>query len=150
MNSEIKKAAKVKLSIERLMQEKVYEGDLEKPRIKPDANGVYQFRDSKIQISCTPSPREGFLNCSVKVELIRRRFPFRKLETVMETGYGIDVYTFRPGLWIDYISEMLKGADKTIEERAEQKKLKQEEDVKRNVEDNFSPVDDSALFNIKR
>jgi hypothetical protein len=82
----------------------------------------------------------------VKVELVRRRFPSRKLETVMETGYGIDVYTFRPGLWIDYISEMSKSADKTAEERTEQQKQLEAEESKRTVEENFSPVNDSALF----
>lgn len=141
---------KVKLIIGRLMQEKVYMGDLEKLQIKPDPEGVYQFRDSKIQVSCLPSPREGFVNCCIKVELVRRRFPFRKLETVMETGYGVDVYTFRPGLWIDYLSEMSKSADKTAEQRTEQQKRLQEEDAKQTIEANFSPVDDSGLFNDKR
>lgn len=136
---------KVKLIVERFMQEKVYEGDSENPRIRPDADGAYRFRDGKIQIHCLPSPREGFMNCAVKVEIIRRRFPTRKLETVMETGYGVDVYRFRPGLWIDYISDMSKSADKAAEEREEQKR-QQEDDEKRKVEDNFTPVDDSALF----
>lgn len=146
MDTEMRKAIKVKSMVERLMREKIYEGDLEKPRIKPDANGTYQFRDNKIQISCMPSPREGLLNCSVKVELVRRRFPTRKLETVMETGFGVDIYTFRTGLWIDYLTEMAESLNKTAEERKQQEKQQQEEGERRAVDDNFSPVDDAALF----
>jgi len=146
MDTDIKKAIRVKSMIERLMREKIYDGDSEKPRIKPDSTGAYQFRDSKVQISCTPSPREGFLNCAVKVELVRRRFPTLKLETVLETGYGVDLYTFRTGLWIDYLTEMTESANKIAQERELREKLQQEDDEKRAATDNFSPVDDTAIF----
>jgi len=146
MLTDIKGALKVKSYVSAFMREHVYQGDYERPRVKPDAAGAYHYRDRRIQISCAPSPREGWINCAVIVQIVRRRFPFRRLEMVLSTGYGVDVYTYRPGKWIDYVVSLGEGVEEIEHQRAGLRRLQEEEEQARRMDDNFSPVDDASLF----
>ena len=138
-------AQAVKSLVVKLMNEHVYRGDYENPRVRPDAAGCYHYKDKKIEISLTPSKRDGWLNCAVAVHIVRRRWPFRRLEPVMITGHGVEVSTFRPGLWVDYVTHLSEGIEEIQHERDEAARRKSEAE-QRQLDSNFSPVDDSSIF----
>ena len=138
-----KSAREVKSLIVKFMNEHVYRGDYENPRVRPDAAGHYRYKDKKIEIALTPSKRDGWVNCAVTVYIVRRRFPTRRLEPVMITGHGVEVSTFRPGLWVDYVTGLSESIKDVQRERDEAHRRKSEEEQ---IDSNFSPVDDSAIF----
>jgi hypothetical protein len=143
MTPEEKKALSVKELVVEVMKDYVFAGDFENPRRSPDSAGKYHYADPKITIACLPSRREGWLNCAVELSLIRKRWFSRKLETVLSTGHGVDVWVFRPGLWIDYVSNLAELAAGRTRER----ELKQAADAGVSEEDpRFAPIDDSAIF----
>ncbi len=146
MLTDTKGALKVKSYVSAFMKEQVYQGDYERPRVKPDAAGAYHYRDRRIYISCTPSPREGWINCKVRVDIVRRRFPFRRLDLVLSTGYGVDVYAYRPGKWIDYVVSLGEGVAQLEQQREAIHRRQQEAEQARMLDENFSPVDDASLF----
>lgn len=146
MTSDDKSALAVKSRAIEFMKEHVFRGDYDNPRIKPDSLGTYHYRDKKIEITCQPSRREGWLNCIIRVYIIRRRWPFRRLELVLSTGYGIDIETFRPGQWIEYFLQLSEHIEGIRREREAERQRLIEEEERRRREANFSPVDDSALF----
>ena len=92
-----KSALAMKSLIVQFMNEHVYHGDYDNPRVRPDASGHYHYKDKKIEITLAPSKRDGWLNAAVTVQIVRRRWPFRRLEPVMVTGHGVEVTTFQIG-----------------------------------------------------
>ncbi|HET8677756.1 MAG TPA: hypothetical protein VFO63_18290 [Blastocatellia bacterium] len=145
MTTGTKEALAVKAIVIGFMNEQVYRGDYDNPRLRPDPAGRYHYKDKKIEVSLTPSKRDGWLNAAVTVQIVRRRWPFRRVEPVLVTGHGVDVSTYRPGLWVDYITELSEKIKEVQRERDEEAKRKIEED-ERHLDANFSPVDDSAIF----
>ncbi|HEX5731582.1 MAG TPA: hypothetical protein VF131_02015 [Blastocatellia bacterium] len=145
MTTGTKEALAVKAMVVAFMNEQVYRGDYDNPRIKPDKLGSYHYRDGKIEVWLAPSKRDGWLNPAVTVQLVRRRWPFRRLEPVLVTGHGVEVSTYRPGLWVDYITDLLEKIKDVQRVRDEEAKRKSEAD-ERDFDANFSPVDDSAIF----
>lgn len=141
-----KSALDVKSLIVKFMNEHVYRGDYDNPREQPDEAGLYHYKDKKIEIALAPSKRDGWLNAAVTVQLVRRRWPFRRLEPVMVTGHGVEVSMFRPGLWIDYVTNLSESIEELQREREEAERRKSEEDAERHFDSNFSPVDDSSIF----
>jgi hypothetical protein len=146
MSPDIKNALRIKRLVSDFMKEQVYRGDYESPRLKPDATGAFHYSDRLLRIACAPSPREGWGNCIVRIEIIRRRLLFRKFEQVLSTGYGIDVAVFRPGMWIAYIEHLTAGAAGLEEQREVERRRHQLEDQARLMDENFGPVDDAAMF----
>lgn len=146
MTTGTKGALAVKDIVVAFMNEQVYRGDYDNPRIEPDKLGRYHYRDSKIEVWLVPSKRDGWLNAAVTVQLVRRRWPSRRLETVFVTGHGVEVSTYRPGLWVDYITELLDKIKDVQRGRDEEVKRKREEGDERHFDANFSPVDDSEIF----
>lgn len=145
MTTGTKEALAVKTIVVGFMNEQVYRGDYENPRIEPDKLGRYHYKDGKIEVWLVPSKRDGWLNAAVTVQLVRRRWPFRRLEPVFVTGHGVEVSTYRPGLWVDYITEFVEKIKDVQRGRDEEAKRKTGEDEQRQ-DVNFSPVDDSAIF----
>jgi hypothetical protein len=146
MSTGAKSALAVKSLVVEFMNEQVYRGDYENPRLAPDGLGRYHYKDKKIDVTLEPSKRDGWLNCAVTVQLVRRRWPFRRLEPVLVTGHGVEVSTFRPGLWVDYITDLSEGIKEVQRERDQEMRRKGEEDERRQFDSNFSPVDDSSIF----
>ena len=146
MTTGTKEALTVKNIVVGFMNEQVYRGDYDNPRIKPDKLGRYHYKDGKIEVWLSPSSRDGWLNSAVTVQLVRRRWPFRRLEPVLVTGHGVEVSTYRPGLWVNYIMDFVETIKEVQRARAEEAERKSEADGERNVDTNFSPVDDSAIF----
>jgi hypothetical protein len=146
MDPETKEALAVKSLVVELMKEHVYRGKFDSPSLKPDRAGGYNYKDKRIEISCSPSGRDGWLNCAVTVSLVRGRWPFRKLETVLSTGFGVEVSLFRPGKWVDYVANMAEQARDLQLERDKEEHPKVEEEARRNHEARFGPVDDSSIF----
>lgn len=146
MTTRNKDALAVKSLVVEFMKEYVYRGDYDNPRLEPDRLGRYLYKDKKIDVSLTPSKRDGWLNCAVTVQLVRRRWPTRRLEAVLVTGHGVEVSTFRPGLWVDYITSISEGIKDVQRERDQELKRKSEEDEQRHLDSNFGPVDDSSIF----
>jgi hypothetical protein len=55
MTQGAKSALAVKSIVVEFMNEQVYRGDYENPRLKPDAAGRYHYKDKKIDITLVPS-----------------------------------------------------------------------------------------------
>ena len=146
MDPETREALAVKSVVVDVMKEHVYSGKFDSPRLKPDSSGTYHFKDKRIQISLSPSGRDGWLNCSVTVSLIRGRWPLRKLEPVLATGFGVEVSIYRPGRWVDYVSEKAERARDLQLERDKEEQPRVDEEARRNHDARFGPVDDSSLF----
>ena len=146
MTAETKSALTVKSQAIEFMKEHVFRGDYDNPRIKPDSLGTYNYRDNKMEIDCQPSRREGWLNCIIRVHLVRRRWPFRRLELVFATGYGIDIETYRPGRWIDYLFQLTEGIEPLKRGREAEHQQRLEEEERQKYDANFSPVDDASIF----
>jgi hypothetical protein len=146
MDPETKEALAVKSLVVELMKEHVYRGKFDSPSLKPDRAGGYNYRDKRLEVACFPSGRDGWLNCAVTVSLVRGRWPLRKLEAVLSTGFGVEVALFRPGKWIDYVSKMAERARNLQLERDKEEQPKVEEEARRNHEARFGPVDDSSIF----
>ena len=146
MTPETKNALSVKLQAVEFMKEQVFRGDFDRPRLKVDAAGAYHFKDKHIHISCTPSGRDGWLNCSITVLLARRRWLFRKLEPVLSTGFGVEVSLFRPGQWVDYVSILAERARELQLQRDNEHTSRADEEARKQHETRFGPVDDSSLF----
>jgi hypothetical protein len=146
MTPDIKSALRLKSCLMKFMLEHVYRGDYDNPRLRPDASGAYTYKDKKVLISCQPSPRDGWLNCAVSVSLARRRLLSRTLELVLDTGYGVEVHTFRPGLWVDYVFELAQGIEGVHQEREAERQRRREDEERRQYDANFSPVDDADIF----
>jgi hypothetical protein len=140
MTTDIKDGLEVKSQVVEFMMEYVFAGDFDRPRLNPDSNGAYHYSDKKIMISCIPSGREGWFNCAVEVQLIRRTWFSRRLELVLSTGLGVDLWSFRPGLWVDYINR-LKHQARRERERNEGERLPAASE-----DNSFRPIDDSAIF----
>ena len=145
MTTASKEALDVKTLVVGFMNEQVYRGDYDNPRIKPDKLGRYHYSDSKIEVWLLPSRRDGWLNSAVTVHIVRRRWPFRRLEPVLVTGHGVEISTYRPGLWVGYIADFLEEAKGLQRGREEEARRKSEEEQRR-VDENFTPVDDSEIF----
>jgi hypothetical protein len=146
MTTGTKEALDVKTMVVGFMNEQVYRGDYDNPRIKPDKLGRYHYRDDKIEVWLVPSKRDGWLNAAVTVRIVRRRWPFRRVEPVLVTGHGVEVSTYRPGLWVGYIADFLERIKDVQRERDEEAKRKSEAGDEQRFDENFSPVDDSAIF----
>ena len=146
MTTETKSALAVKSQALEFMKEYVFHGDYDNPRVKPDSFGTYNYRDKKIEISCQPSKREGWLNCIIRVSLVRGRWPLRRLELVFSTGYGVDIETYRPGQWVDYLYQLGEGIETLRREREVERQQYVEEEEGRQYDANFSPVDDASIF----
>ncbi|MCI0490892.1 MAG: hypothetical protein L0229_30230 [Blastocatellia bacterium] len=146
MAAETKSALTVKSQAVELMKEHVFRGDYDNPRVRPDSLGTYHYRDRKIEIGCQPSRREGWLNCMIRIYLVRRRWPLRRIELVFSTGYGIDIETYRPGRWVDYLFQLAEGIEKIQREREAERQQHIEEEEQRQRDASFSPVDDSSIF----
>jgi hypothetical protein len=145
MTAQTKTPTSVKSDVIDLMKEHVYGGDFDRPRIRPDSEGLYHYDDRKIRISLAISPRDGWLSCSVMVWILRRRFLFTKAELVMSTGFGYDVSAFRPGLWCDHVSR-LAGEARALQKERETLKNTEKQGSERPSQPEFSPVDDSSIF----
>ena len=141
MEPDIKKAIAVKSQVIEFMREYVFAGD-DNPQRPPDAEGAYHYTDRKIIISCLPSHREGWFGCAVEVHLIRRTWMSRQLDLVLSAGHGTDVWSFRPGQWIDYVNNLAAAARREREatEAANKSRSAELQDTR------FAPIDDSALF----
>jgi hypothetical protein len=121
----------------------VYRGDFDRPLPKPDAAGFYHYRDNKLHVELSISPRDGWLSCSLNVYIIRGRWPFRKEDLVLSTGYGYDVRVFRPGMWCSYVGSLAK---KVRHNQAEQARRAHYESSQMNGQAEFTPIDDSDIF----
>jgi hypothetical protein len=146
MDPETKEALAVKSLVVELMKEHVYRGRFDSPFLQPDREGAYSYKDKRIQISCLASGRDGWLNCGVTVSLVRGRWPFRKLEPVLSTGLGVEVSLFRPGKWVEYVSDMAERARDLQLERDEQQQPEVDEQARKEQQARFGPVDDSSIF----
>jgi hypothetical protein len=146
MDPEIKDALSVKSLVVELMKEHVFRGEFDSPSLKPDRAGAYNFKDQRIEVSCAPSGRDGWLNCAVSVSLIRGRWPRRKLEAVLHTGFGAEVSLFRPGNWIDYVADMAERARELQLARDKEQQPRVEAEAVRDHDARFGPVDDSSIF----
>jgi len=140
----MKDAFQVRSDVVELMREHVYAGDYDRPRIKPDAAGVYHYKDKKIRIELSISPRDGWLSCSVVVWILRRRFLFRKPEPVLVTGFGHDVEIFRPGRWCEYVAAIAEHTRLLGQER--ERRLNESIEPLPQTDARFTPIDDSELF----
>ena len=129
-----------------LMREHVFRGDFERASVKPDSAGAYHLKDKLLNISCCPSGRDGWLNCSVSVSLVRGRWPRRKLEAVLLTGFGSAVSVFRPGQWVDYVSALAEHARELQRKRDDEDARTVEEETSKDHEARFGAVDDSSIF----
>jgi hypothetical protein len=141
----LKSASDVKSDAVDFMKELVYGGNFDRPRLEPDAGGFYRYKDGKIRIEVAISPRDGWLNCSATVHLLRRRWPFTRLELVLSAGFGYDVTVFRPGLWCNYLNELAGRARAAQCKRDEENQRQQLADNVKTDPD-FSPIDDSSIF----
>ncbi len=137
-----KSALQTKSLVTEWMRAQVYQDDDDNPRLKPDASGAFHYRDKKIEIACLLSPREGWMNCALTVHLILRRFP-RKLALVFETGYGVDIHAYRPGLWVGYLTEKLQSL--TAKQTAAASETNQKA-TQSPADESFNPIDDTSLF----
>lgn len=129
-----------------VVREHVYHSDWERPRQRPDRDGFYHYKDRKIRIACAPSPRGGWGNCMVRVEVARRGRLFHRFELVLATGYAADVSVFRPGMWIDYLAGLAREIETVGREREAGLSRQREEEERRHLESRFGPVDDSKTF----
>ena len=146
MTPEARQAMSVKSFAVDLMKEHVFRGDFDRLSLKPDADGAYHFKDKLLHISCCPSGRDGWLNCSVTVSLVRGRWPRRKLEPVLLTGFGSAVSLFRPGQWVDYLSTLAEHARELQRKRDDENTRRAEDEARDEYESRFGSVDDSSLF----
>src|SRR5262249_16545604 len=128
-----------------LMNEHVYGGDFERPRVAPDSEGLYHYKDKKIRISLAISPRDGWLSCSVMVWFLRRRLLVTKAELVLSTGFGYDVSAFRAGFGCEYVSRLASEA-RAAQRQRDQHKQGEEHEAEQCSKPEFSPVDDSSIF----
>jgi hypothetical protein len=145
MNPNLKDALAIKSKTVEVVKEYVFGGDFEVPRVEPDQNGIYHYRDKKIHILCTPSGRDGWLNCSVMVNVVRKKWLVTREELVLSTGYGVDVWVFRPGMWIDFINRLADEVETTRRRRPADETKTAGEGAARE-DDRFTPIDDSAVF----
>jgi hypothetical protein len=132
----------VKADAIEVVKNKVYGGDFERPLPDPDSSGFYHYKDKKIRIRLSISPRDGWLSCSVVVWVLRPGW-FKKPELVFATGFGYDVEVFRPGMWCDYVGRLASSS------RLERGQLQQQQaasQVPKEPDQNFTPIDDSAIF----
>ena len=146
MTPEARQAMSVKSLAVDFMREQVFRGDYDRTTLRPDSDGAYRFKDKLLVISCCPSGRDGWLNCSVTVSLVRRRWPRRKLEPVLMTGFGSAVSLFRPGHWIDYLSALAEHARDLQRKRDDEDARRAEGEARDEHESKFGSVDDSSLF----
>src|ERR1044071_371661 len=146
MTPEARQAMSVKSLVVDFMKEHVFRGDYDRASMKPDADGAYHFKDKRFHISCCPSGRDGWLNCSVNVSLVRGRWPLRKLEPVLSTGFGSAVSLFRPGQWVESLASLAKAARELQHKRDAEEARTTEEDARDEYEARFGSVDDSSLF----
>jgi len=146
MTPEARQAMSVKSLAVDFMREHVFRGDYDRPSIKPDRDGAYHFKDKVFDISCCPSGRDGWLNCSVSVSLVRGRWPRRKLEPVLLTGFGSAVSLFRPGQWVDFLSSRAEEARELQLKRDAADAERTEAAARSDHEARFGSVDDSSLF----
>jgi hypothetical protein len=133
----------VKRDAVELVKYRVYAGDFDRPLPKPDPEGFYNYKDDKIHLRVSISPRDGWLSCSVVVYVRRRRGLFRKSELVMSTGFGYDVQVFRPGLWCDYLARVAAETRTALQQEPRQSEA---EAMARIIDENFAPIDDSSIF----
>jgi len=145
MTAETKTPTAIKADVIDLMKEHVYGGDFERPRVAPDSEGLYHYKDKRIRISLAISPRDGWLSCSVMVWILRRRLLVTKAELVMSTGFGYDVNAFRPGLWCEYVSRLASEARAAQRDRDKHEQGEKDEAEQRSKPE-FSPIDDSSIF----
>jgi len=143
---EIRQAMSVKSLAVDFMKEHVFRGDFDRPSVRPGPGGAYAFKDKLLHISCCPSGRDGWLNCSVTVSLVRGRWPRRKLEPVLVTGYGSAVSLFRPGDWVDYLTPLADHARELQRNRDDENTRTAEDEARNDHEARFGAVDDSSLF----
>ena len=143
---EVRQAMSVKSLAVDFMKEHVFRGDFDRPSVRPGPDGVFTFKDKLLHISCCPSGRDGWLNCSVSVSLVRGRWPRRKLEPVLLTGYGSAVSLFRPGEWVDYLSPLAEHARELQRNRDDENTRRAEDEARNEHEARFGAVDDSSLF----
>ena len=146
MTPETRQAMNVKSFAVDFMKEHVFRGDYDRASLKPDSNGAYHFKDKLLHISCCPSGRDGWLNCSVTVALVRGSWPRRKLEPVLTTGFGSAVSVFRPGQWVDYLSTLAEHARKLQRERDDEDTRRTEHEARSEYDARFGSVDDTSLF----
>ena len=143
---EARQAMSVKTLVVDLMREHVFRGDFDRTSVKADPAGAYHFKDKLLNISCCPSGRDGWLNCSVTVSLVRGRWPFRKQEPVLLTGFGSAVSLFRPGQWVDYVSTLAEHARALQKKRDDENARRVEEEGSKDHDARFGAVDDSSIF----
>ena len=146
ISPEAKQAMNVKSLAVDFMREHVFRGDYDRPSVRPGPDGAYRFKDKLLHISCCPSGRDGWLNCSVAVSLVRGRWPRRKLEPVLVTGFGSAVSVFRPGEWVDYLSPIAEHARELQRKRDDENTRRGEDEARKEHEARFGSVDDSSLF----
>jgi hypothetical protein len=132
----------IRSSVTELVKHQVYRGDYDRALPAPDASGFYHYRDKKLHVELSISPRDGWLSCSLNVYVIRRRWPLQKRELVLATGYGYDVSVFRPGMWCDYVSGLAEKVRPvaTIAAAPEESAGQAASDL------SFTPIDDSSIF----
>ena len=143
---EARQAMSVKTLVVDLMREHVFRGDFDRTSVKPDPAGAFHFKDKLLKVSCCPSGRDGWLNCSVTVSLIRGRWPRRKFEPVLLTGFGSAVSLFRPGQWVDYVSNLAEHARELQKIRDDENARRVEGEASKDHEARFGAVDDSSIF----
>jgi hypothetical protein len=134
---------RIKSDVIDFMKHHVYRGDFDRPLPEPDAAGLYQYKDDKIRIALSISPRDGWLNCSVDVYVRLRRGLFAKSELVFSTGLGYEVSVFRPGLWCDYVADLAARARAA---QHQNNRPEQPPGATTSNHSNFTPIDDSAVF----
>jgi hypothetical protein len=68
---------------------------------------------------------------------------------VLVTGHGVEVSTYRPGLWVDYITELseaVKELQRTRDRELKRASEEAEQQQQQQFDSNFSPVDDASIF----
>ena len=150
MDDDLKTALAIKARALEIMRGHVFREDNGEPCVKPDQNGVFHYRDKKVHITCDPSGRDGWSNCAITVSILRKQlFLFYRREPVLSTGLGVDVWLYRPGMWVDYINRLAGDAEKGQKERALKKEADREAADRRDQDARFSPIDDSSVFKDK-
>lgn len=147
MDDELKAALAVKAKALEVIRAYVFGEDNGEPRVKPDQTGVFHYRDKKLHITCDPSGRDGWSNCAIMVFILRKQwFLFRKRELVLSTGLGVDLWAYRPGMWVDYVTRLAETAEKARHQRSLQAETDRDAAELRDQESRVSPVDDSSVF----
>jgi hypothetical protein len=111
-------------------------------------DGFYHYDDGKIDIAFDINTRPHRIDTYLKISVIRGSW-LRKRELVFNAENS-RVEVFRPGHWVEYLSDLAESARSERRAAEELDKSLQEEAARRAEEErgkSFIPIDDSAVFN---